>query len=458
MNSDDLLLRNNNPLFAWIWSWFRIFLSIDETVDRIEREIPESRETPKTKREEVKQRYRTIVQEYAPIKKEIRKQSKDVGGLGVAIKNLKNIALTPFYMTAGTWIARYQNNKTIKTLRNNPHTEKPVVHLGNGSWLNPGVQARLATQMRGEGMLPHHLKMYHGLEPEEQVEKVYRQLDQFQEATKVNFSKIESLYSGQSSGGDTGIHLAANPRTLQYGIKKVQAVAPTPTGLGANTIWQKVLWFLPGAKKSYANSYEGMKLAAQVAGKKPVIPVQIVVGEADKVVRPEDAAYKHAADFDWIRGPHSTHWGTIGVNPESNRQRIQLMKKPFSEYKPLRASLSNVVSLNDYKTKEYQAAEPTDNEEYQAVEPQAPLRPAPSDGPSLSNVVSLNDYKTKEYRAAEPTDHEKEYQAVEPQAPLRPAPSDGPSPTNVTSMSDYKTEKKYHAEKEQQYQSERKAA
>ncbi len=391
MKSDGLLLINNSPLFASFWSWLRIFLSIDETVEKLEWELPTPGETSP---QVVEQEYKKLVQDYASLKDSIKKKSRGVaGGLGAAIRNVKNIALNAFDNTVGYGIAKYQNSKSTRTLRKDSAAQ--IVYLANGLLQNEGSQWRLARQLRKKGKVPYHLKMSHGLEREEHAEKIYEQVTSLHEKTNIRDAhERNDAYTGHSSGADMGIYLAGDPRTPQYGIKKVQARAPAPTGIEAKTFGQKLL--MPLAKDDNVKRYEGRRSVVELSEREPVIPVQVLAGEADRLVLPEDTVYKHAADHDYIKGPDSTHFGTSGVNKEINEQIIYHLDKPPSQYKPLKSapadesSSTNVVSLNDYKAAEPHAAEPPS---------QAPLRPAPSEGPTATNVLSLNDYKTKDSSA-----------------------------------------------------------
>ena len=339
-------MNNNDSVFVWIQLvWIRIFLSIEDTVNELEGENPESEQI-------INQQYQTLKDSYASLKASIRKKVGDAaGGLGKAIGNVRNIARNAIDNTVGYGIAKYQNAKTTRTLRRNPQTGDQIVYLMHGLFQNEGSQWRLAKQMRKQGKIPYHLKGHHNLERAENAEKTFEQIGNLHEKTDL-YKPHEryDAFSGHSSGGDMGIYLATDPRTPQYGIKKVQARAPAPTGIEAKTFGQKLL--MPLAKADNVETYEGKQYAVEMSKRKPIIPVLVGAGEEDRLVLPEQTAYKHAADHTYYRGPNSTHFGTSGGNKPINEQIIAHLDKPRSEYRPLTADRpSNVVSMSEYKSR-----------------------------------------------------------------------------------------------------------
>ena len=345
-------MNNNYSVFAWIQVvWIRIFLSIDETVERLERENSESGESPEEK-QEVERQYNGLSATYASIKESIKKKVGDTaGGLGKAIGNLKNIARNAVDNTVGYGIAKYQNAKTTRALASDSQTDGQIVYLMHGLFQNEGSQWRLAKQLRKQGKIPYHLKGHHSLTREENAEKTFEQLEKLHTKTGLNNAHERyDAFSGHSSGGDMGIYLAGDHRTPQYGIKKVQARAPAPTGIKAKTFGQYLL--MPAAKDDNVNRYEGRRSAVEMSKRKPVhgVNLQILAGEADRLVLPEDTAFEHAHDHAFLTGPNSTHFGTSGGHKEMNEQIIAHLDKPPSQYKPLREKPNTAYKLPEYQT------------------------------------------------------------------------------------------------------------
>jgi len=251
-----------------------------------------------------------------------------------AVNNVRNVALNAFDNTAGYGIAQYQNYRTKSHFRKDPGSKKDIAYLMHGLMQNEGSQWRLARQMRKAGMQPYHLKGNHHLPRKESAEQGFAQIRYLHKETKLkNPRERKDSFSGHSSGADVGLYMAGDERMREYGIRQVQARAPAPYGVKAETFGQKVL--LPLAKESDLETMAGKREAVEMADRKPRVKVHVVAGKYDRLVPPKDTVYmlqdksiRHYV----IDHKDSTHFGTSGVNKGMNELFIGLLKTGKEKY------------------------------------------------------------------------------------------------------------------------------
>ncbi|MBC8500288.1 MAG: hypothetical protein ISS25_02640 [Nanoarchaeota archaeon] len=304
---------------------FIFLLSLEEKVEPAKPETPKPSEV---KKQYVEKKYEEMKKEYKPLKKkaEAASQRSLSNRTKVFFENSKNIVRNAVDNTVGLGIAKYQNYKTKKHFKKDASSTDEIVYLMHGLFQNEGSQWRLAKQLRKEGKHAYHLKGHHSLPRKENADKSFEQIDEMHKYTELkNAEKRRDTFSGHSSGGDVGIYMAGDERIRQYGIKKVQARAPAPSGIKAKTLPQKLL--VPFASADDVRKTSGKKHALEITKRKPTVNVQIVAGKYDNLVRPSNAVYKHAKAHYIIEHPDSTHFGTSGGNKEMNKITIDLMNK-----------------------------------------------------------------------------------------------------------------------------------
>ncbi|MFH1770824.1 MAG: hypothetical protein ABH828_04690 [archaeon] len=293
----------------------------------------EVRVTPTLKQEKkvIEKTFEEMQKELAPIRDSAPKQPTLAERMEAGTANFKNMARNAIDNTIGLGIAKVQNFKTKRHFKKNPESKEQIGYLMHGLFQNEGSQWRLARDLRKAGHQPYHLKGNHGLPRKESVQKAYDQIEAFHKATGMkNPGSRNDYFSGHSSGADVGVYMAADYKTQQYGIQKIQARAPAPTGLKTVTFGQKLL--LPFANDDNTNTYHGRRSAVQLSKRSPKIPVQVVAGRYDGLVRPVDAAYKQASAHYFIDDKASTHFGTSGGNKDMNRITIDLLNKQEKRY------------------------------------------------------------------------------------------------------------------------------
>ncbi len=234
-------------------------------------------------------------------------------------KNIANIAKNTFDNSAGLGIAKYQNYKTTKEFKKGDGHAGKVVYLMHGTKQNEGSQWRLAKELRKNGYKPMHLKADHNISKEKNADNTFEQIGKFHKKAKIkNAPEREDHFSGHSSGADMGIYIAGDKRVTEYGIKSVQARAPAPYGIKAETAGQRIL--LPLIAPHDNLKFTKVKKGAVDSNKrKPLVPVNVYAGKNDTLVRPKDAYWKHANNMYVINHPDSTHFGTSGANKEMNQ-------------------------------------------------------------------------------------------------------------------------------------------
>ncbi|MBI2129531.1 hypothetical protein HYU07_04795 [Candidatus Woesearchaeota archaeon] len=239
------------------------------------------------------------------------------GRTKAAVKNIANIARTAFDSTVGNVIAKYQDYDTKRYFKKNPGSKDPLSYLVAGFGMPKGSQRVLAGQLKKAGIRSLHLKTYHHLPRKESSEKAFEQIKKFQEEVKLKepYKRSDSI-SGHSSGADLGIYMAGDKRIVDYGIKYVQARAPVPYGVNKPTMAQRAILSL--SKADDPRTALGKRNAAEMAIRKPLVPVHIIAGKYDALVPPRDTVYGHATTHKVIDHPSSTHFGTSGANKDMN--------------------------------------------------------------------------------------------------------------------------------------------
>ena len=228
------------------------------------------------------------------------------------VHNLWNIAVNAIDNTVGYGIAKYQNYRTRRELRKDPESKKQIVYLMHGVMQNKGSQWRLARDLKKKGYAAYHLKVDHSLTRKDGADRAFGQVKELHDYTGIkNAEKRKDLLTGHSSGADLGIFMASDPRIKEYGISRVQARAPAPYGIKPATFGQKLL--MPIATQDDLRKLGPKRNAVEMYGRKPIVPVDVVAGTYDKLVRPRDAAYKHADRHYILTGPNSTHFATCGI-------------------------------------------------------------------------------------------------------------------------------------------------
>lgn len=287
--------------------------------------------TFKQERRVIEKTFEEMQKEIAPIRETAPKEPTLSERMDSATSNIKNLARNAIDNTIGLGIAKFQNFKTKRHFKKNPESKEQIGYLMHGLFQNEGSQWRLARDLRKAGHQPYHLKGNHSLPRKGSVKKAYEQIEKFHKDTGLkNTSERNDYFSGHSSGGDVGVYMAADYKTIQYGIKKIQARAPAPTGIKGVTLPQKML--LPLANEDNTDTYRGRKSAVQLSKRNPKIPVQVVAGRYDRLVRPKDAAYMKASAHYFIDHKDSTHFGTSGGNKEMNKIMIDLLNKQEKTY------------------------------------------------------------------------------------------------------------------------------
>ena len=254
------------------------------------------------------------------------------GKIKAGFYNVGKIVHNAYDNTIGYAVAKGQNRGTREFYIKNPASKDKIVYLMHGVFQNEGSQAKLGKQLKKGGYNPYHLKGKHHLKRKENAEQAFEQIDEFQKDTKLkNPSKRSDIYSGQSSGADVGIYMAGDKRIIKYGIRKVQARAPAPTGVKPKTLGQRLL--IPLVPEDSLKGDMGKRNAVELNRRKPKVPVYVVSGKYDNLVPPSDAVYKHAKKHHIIDDKDSTHFGTAGGNKKMNDIIIDLMKNPNKKYK-----------------------------------------------------------------------------------------------------------------------------
>jgi len=241
--------------------------------------------------------------------------------------NVKNIGRNAVDNTLGFVVAKNQNRQTRKFFRKKPTSNEKIIYLMHGLFQNEGSQWRLGRELGKGGKHPYHLKGNHSLPPERNADKAFDQIEEFHKEAKLrNVPKRRDQFSGHSSGADMGIYMAGDDRIKEYGIAEVQARAPAPSGLEAKTLGQKLLMPIIGENEN-AKTKKGKKNALKMASRRPKVPVYVVSGKYDTLVRPSDATYKHAEKHYVITSHDSTHFGTSGGNEEMNKLFVNFLDK-----------------------------------------------------------------------------------------------------------------------------------
>ncbi len=301
--------------------------------------------------------------------------------IGTMLKNVKNIAYNGFDNTVGLPIALYQNHKTKKHFKKNPNSKDPLTYLMHGLGQNRGSQWRRARDLRKRGMHAYHLKGNHDLGNKGSTDEAFDQIEEFHEDTGLE-RKSKGHYrafSGHSSGGNTGISMASDKRIKKYGINHVQAVAPTPAGFEKlRTAEVKAAGIIINVDhEDTRKSKPARKEAIRLHREKPNVPVYVVSGEHDALVPPDDAVYKHAKGYKVLKGEHTTHFGTSGVNEKANKELNELLTdksgyRPTEWYKPKTGSVKehkrDFLGRDEHGRKELQKWE-QNKKKYQGEKP-----------------------------------------------------------------------------------------
>ncbi|MCX8147325.1 MAG: hypothetical protein N3D84_02565 [Candidatus Woesearchaeota archaeon] len=273
--------------------------------------------------------YEKIAKSYEGPKREIAKKTRLslTERIKGAIGNIKNIATNAFDNTVGYGIAKYQNWQTKRYFKANPDANTQIVYMMHGVDQNIGSQWRLAKTVHKQGKRAYHLKGHHSLPIEENVNKAFKQIEDFHRHTKLkNIDLRNDLYTGHSSGGNVGLYMATDPRVTKYGISHVQARAPTPTGFKAKTLPQRLIKLVANTAPEDITKEEGRRNVIKLHKRgEPYVPVHIVAGKYDRLVPPEITLYKHAKGIHVLEHPDSTHFGTSGVNDEINKVLLDIL-------------------------------------------------------------------------------------------------------------------------------------
>jgi len=278
--------------------------------------------------------------EEATVNKEYAKMQKKVGPIQAqaptpttksrikaGFNSIANIGRNVYDSTVGYGVAKGQNWKSRRYLKKNPGTDKDIVYLINGIYQNMGSQHRLSREFRKKGLVPYHIQVNHGKTRKENAGKFYKQTGDMHNKTKLkNVPKRTDAISGHSSGGDLAIYLAGEEKTSRYGVNPVsksdketiQARAPAPYGVKPRTLGQRLIMAI-APDKSDLYTVEGRKNAVEMYKRKPRAPITIHSGLNDRLVTPDLAYEKHAAEINVIDHPDSTHFGTAGGNKNMNQ-------------------------------------------------------------------------------------------------------------------------------------------
>lgn len=245
------------------------------------------------------------------------------------VKNIPYQAANAIATVAGTPVALYQNRKTKQEIKENPKTSKKIMYITHGLGQTRGSAIVMARQAREEGFLPIILKGNHRMDSTERLESQYEQISDVHKETGLeDIALRKDIYRGHSSGGNLTIDMASDPRSIEHGIGYGQAIAPAPYGITPKSLTQRILMkVLPGASDEDTRTESGKKMAIEYAAKRPVLPIQVVGGQHDAAVPPEDAIYRHAANIRHIKGPGSTHFRTSHIDRKTNQETLQYLNE-----------------------------------------------------------------------------------------------------------------------------------
>ena len=336
-------------------NFFRLFLGLDDKVNSNLNQSPDKKYDPKTplsqyapkkppekrnnlspleflKAQEYKPKHIVTIREnkkegvegYDTIEKHLEDSRKSLPGATKSPSNVfrtaKNVVYNAIDNTIGYPIAKYQNYQTVRQLKKGK--DKPIVYLMHGIVQNEGSQWRFAKQLKKQGFHVQHLKGNHGKrDVRYSVEKAYEQIDKFQKKARIyeTASNRKDYFSGHSSGADTGIHMAADKRTIDYGIKRIQARAPVPYGMKLKTMAQRAVGLVGNIKDDSLKYDNAKRRAMETYRKNPMVPVNVIAGKYDKLVPPNTANYIKQETYRMITHKDSGHFGTSGVNKNINK-------------------------------------------------------------------------------------------------------------------------------------------
>ncbi len=281
----------------------------------------------------VQREYKQLVEETEPYKRALPERPSFGKRVKAGVKNVGNVVRNVYANTFGNLSVYRQDYQTRSHYKKNPESKDPMADLIHGVAQTRGSLYKLGKQIRKAGYRPVFHKANHSLTEKEGAEQSFRQKDKLHKYTKLkNVPDRNDIIVAHSSGANRAIYMAGDDRIKKYGIKKIYAIAPTPTGIKPKTLGQKIL--MPFVSKENVKYDEGKRAAVDLSSRRPKVPVHVIAGRYDSLVPPKDAAYKHAEEHYVIEHPDSTHFGTSGVNPEINDLIIDLIKNQSqSKYK-----------------------------------------------------------------------------------------------------------------------------
>ncbi|MFH1053698.1 MAG: hypothetical protein V1740_04770 [Candidatus Woesearchaeota archaeon] len=252
------------------------------------------------------------------------------------MRNILNITKNAYYNTVGNLMAQSQNERTRRSIRANPEGKEKLVILKPGIYQTIGSQAALGRKLIRKGYLVYHVPGDHHLTLDQNTDRTFEHIEDLFTDPMSNRGKgskkkkvgpyREIILTGHSSGANVFAYLAGDKRVHDYNIKKVQARAIAATGIGEKpTLGQRLL--LPLAEGDNPKTKRGRENIIYMHRRKPLIPVQVVVGKYDDLVPPRDGIYKYASNHYLIDHPDSTHFGTSGVNDTMNDVFVNLLER-----------------------------------------------------------------------------------------------------------------------------------
>ncbi|MBU0536517.1 MAG: alpha/beta hydrolase [Nanoarchaeota archaeon] len=254
-----------------------------------------------------------------------------------AVGNVKNMANNAVDVVIGKPITKVYNWQTEKFVKKNPDTKHEIWYNEHGSAQGKHNQWRLMRQGRQMGKLMYGLDVDQSKGPQYSTDQSFDQIYKFQEKTGLkNPEKRNDKYVGHSSGGNTGLYMATDPRIKKAGIKEIHAVAATPHGVAMDTIERKLMGALVNIDYDRKDKAKGQQASAELYKRgKPFVDVYMSGGSKDGLVRPEDINYKHAKGFKIIDHKDATHFGTSGSNETMNQIILNMMANPNKNYNPM---------------------------------------------------------------------------------------------------------------------------
>ncbi len=254
-----------------------------------------------------------------------------------AIGNVKNIANNAVDTVVGRPISSMYNWQTRRFLKKNPEAKQEIWYTEHGSAQGKHNQWRLMREGRKQGKLMYGLSANHSKGHEHTTDQSFDQIYNLHKKTGLkNPERRRDKYMGHSSGANTGLYMATDPRIKGTGIKEVHGVAATPHGIAADTIERRLMGLVTNIDYDRKDKAKGQKAATELYKRgKPFVDVYMSTGKADGLVKPEDINYRHAKGMKVIDHKDSTHFGTSGSNSRINKILVDMMANPDKHYKPV---------------------------------------------------------------------------------------------------------------------------